>query len=261
MSHDEIDQLLGSLGQPSTVERRLEILEKLIRYWHGGFLPDHLRPEESLRNLRLPRPLRWLYERGADRSGFFSRQNQLLGPDDLEIVDGRLVFYVENQGVYLWAIEEKENRRDVPGQLRLPFMDEHDSRPIETNDEDPPVWGRFNGKNDPWELEEVRLSEFLIQACLFEAIQSAPHGASASWGNQDLLDRVTAPLKLVPLGAWRWPSYPHRFWAGGGTFVSACPNGIVDGELGYSIWVGAKAEEPLQYLKVIVDKSWEHKTF
>ncbi len=89
----------------------------------------------------------------------------------------------------------------------------------------------------------------------------AEHGACASWANQALLDRVTAPLEPVPLGAWRWPSYPHRFWAGSGAFVSACRNGIVNGEPGYTIVVGARDEEPLDYLKAIVDRSWEHRTF
>jgi hypothetical protein len=260
MGHDEIDHLLASLGRPSSLERRLEILDHLITYWHGGLDAGPRRTEAELRGFRLSRPLRWLYERGVDRSGVFSRQNQLLGPGELEIEDGHLLFYVEAQGVYLWATAEEKGAEPL-GQLRLPFLDEEPPGPTAGKDDDPPVWGRFSKKDKPWVREEVRLSEFLIQVCLFEAIMSAPHGAWASWDNQHRLDRVTAPLQLVPLGPWRWPKYPHRFWAGGGAFVFACPNGLVDGELGYTIHAGAKAEEPLHYLKAIVDRSWEYRTF
>ena len=44
MGHGEIDRLLSSLGQPSTPERRLEILDHLITYWHGVLDPDLEQP-------------------------------------------------------------------------------------------------------------------------------------------------------------------------------------------------------------------------
>ena len=207
--------------------------------------------------------LQWLDRRGVDRAGVLCRQNHLLGPERLEFEDNHLVFYLENQGVYLWATAVGKKRDDSPGQpqLRLPFMGEDPCPAPKAPDEESLVSGRFNRENTPWELRKRRLSEFLIQMCLFEAIMRAKHRACASWANQQILDRVTLPLELVPLGAWRWPTYPHRFWAGGGAFVSACPNGTVDGELGYTILVGATDEEPLHYLKAIVDRCWERRTF
>jgi hypothetical protein len=204
MGHDEIDRLMGSLRQPSTVQRRLEILDHLITYWHGA--PDRglRRADSELRGLQLPRPLRWLYERGIDRAPILSRQNTLLGPEEPLFDDDHLLFYVENQGVYLWAIARESGRRDAPDQLRLPFEDVEIIRgAVGREDDDPPVWGRFNEKNRPWAREEVRLSEFLIQACLFEAIITASHGVWASWGDRALLERVTEGLRPLPLGAWR----------------------------------------------------------
>jgi hypothetical protein len=227
---DEIDRLIASLTTAPSVEQKLEVLARLITYWHGPGEPE-LRPaDDRLQARRLPRPLRWWYERGARRSGVYGGQNRLLGPDDLVDLDGHLLFYVENQGVYLWATEGEGA--------------------------DPPVWGRFDG-DEPWVREEVSLSGFLVQACLFEAIFSAPFGASVAWAGQETLDRVTAPLHPVPLGAWRWPAYPSRFWAGGGAFVFAGPNGPPDGDPAYSIWAGAKSERPLAYLKAVADESWE----
>jgi hypothetical protein len=157
----------------------------------------------------------------------------LLAPIDLDVDgDGKMIFYVENQGVYLWATDPQG--------------------------EDPVVWGRFNEEGEAWAREEVLLSEFLIQVCLLEGVFGAPYGASASWVNQLTLERVTAPLQLVPFGPWRWPAYPTRFWAANGAFVFACPNGPSAELPAFSIWVGAKSETPLGYLRAIVDDGWEY---
>jgi hypothetical protein len=146
-----------------------------------------------------------------------------------------MIFYVENHGVYIWATD-----------------------PV---GEDPAVWGRFDAEGKPWNKEEVSLSGFLIQICLFEAIFGAPYGASASWVDQVTLDRVTAPLRLLPLGPWRWPADPGRFWACNGAFVFSCPNGPAPEFPAFSIWVGARSETSLAYLKSIADKGWEHIAF
>src|SRR5947207_5717720 len=101
---DEIDRLIDSLAQPLSVQERLSILERLIVYWHGPSRPEDGYSEEDLRRNPLPLPLRWWYRSGGRHPGILSHQNSLLGPDDLELTEARrLLFYVENQGVYLWS--------------------------------------------------------------------------------------------------------------------------------------------------------------
>jgi hypothetical protein len=234
---DEIDRLIGSLAQPLSVPVRLSILERLVVYWHGPSGPDDGYSDLDLGRNPLPLPLRRWYRYGGRRSGILSHQNSLLGPDELELTaDGRLLFYVENQGVYLWCTA--------------------------CRGDDPPVWGRKNKGDEPWVEEEATLSGFLIQVCLFEAVSWAMHsaccGASASWVDQETLDRVTAPLKRVPLGDWRWPAYPNRFYTGKGTFAVICPNGEWRGKPGHTIWVGARTRGPLAYLKGIIGDAWEY---
>ena len=56
---------------------------------------------------------------------------------------GRLLFYVENQGVYQWSTL--------------------------LEGDDPPVFGRYEGRGR-WAKEGVTLSEHLILMCLFEAV-------------------------------------------------------------------------------------------
>src|SRR5262249_21498351 len=129
---------------------------------------------------------------------------------------------------------------------------------VVASEEDPAVWGRFNEVNRPWTNEGMRLSEFLIQVCLFEAIMAAPYGASAAWADEATVRKVTETLKELQLPPWHWPGFPTRFFYGNGAFVAACPNGIWENKQGYSIWAGAMTEHPLAFLKEIVDEGWEY---
>ena len=69
-----------------------------------------------------------------------------------------VLFLSENQGGYGWAT--------------LPEGD------------DPPVWGSVDCGQEPWVEYGVSLSEFLIQACLFEAVNAAAYSASARLDDQ-----------------------------------------------------------------------------
>jgi hypothetical protein len=54
-----------------------------------------------------------------------SHQDQLVDPHDLTVdCDGRMIFYVENQGVYIWATDSRG--------------------------EDPVLQGRFDAEGEPW---------------------------------------------------------------------------------------------------------------
>lgn len=178
----------------------------------------------------LPLPLFKWYTWAGKRPEIMSGQNFLLSPKDLEVKNGYLRFYVENQGVYTWAT--------------LPAGD------------DPPVFGRFED-HDPWECEEVSLSEHLILMCLFEAIMShSPFGASTAWLAEDEMGKIVNLIPRISIGKWRWPE-STRFYAGGGAFMYASKQAI-RGKDGFSVWVGAKTEAPLQFMKSMVDQNWEY---
>jgi hypothetical protein len=231
--HAALDAALEHLGRNPSVQERLVILRQVAEYWHGPLGPgDSLTPGE-LEGKPLPVPLRRWFELAGRRTEILSWQNQLLGPDELKPVDdGRLLFYVENEGVYLWSTDPAGN--------------------------DPPVWGRFNEPGEPWTPEGMTLSEFLIGVCLFEAIIQAPYGATAAWADQEVLKKLTAvlhPLSLVP---WRWPAYPSQFYGRNGAFAFVCPNDDCQGQEALSIWVGAKTDQPIAFLRTIVDDRWEH---
>ena len=114
--------------------------------------------------------------------------------------------------------------------------------------DDPPVFGRYNS-TDPWEQEDVTLSEHLILACLFEALGChAKYGASISWLEEEKLSEIARTIPPIAIAPWRWMD-GTRFFAGRGAFICAA---------GGSVWVGAKTEHPLQFLKPHVDDTWDY---
>jgi hypothetical protein len=229
-----LDRSLQSLDRAQSVHDRLAILRRLAEYWHGPIGPGEGFSEEELRRKSVPFPLRWWYQLAGRHESILSGQNKLLEPDELKLdQDGRLLFYVENQGVYLWSTT--------------------------LHGDDPPVFGKFNEAAIPWTQEGMALSEFLIGACLFQAIMQAPFGASAAWAEDATLSQISADLAPLPLAPWRWPSSPSRFFARNGAFMFASPNDDNQGNKAFSLRIGAKTERPLAFLKAIVEpKTWEY---
>lgn len=235
--HASVDLALDRLRQPTTVHDRLSIFERLVNYWHGPIRPEDGMSEADLGGLPLPMPLRWWYRWAGKRSEILGRQNRLLVPRDFErrynmlrINNGRLCFYDENQGVYQWATER--------------------------TGEDPPVFGRYEGKGR-WANERTTLSEHLIIACLFEAVTChAPYGASVTWLEEDTVAAIAERISPLAIGPWRWVA--TSFFARDGAFMYVAPNGEVNGKRGYSVDIGAKTEQPLQFLKPFLNDRWEH---
>jgi hypothetical protein len=234
MDAASVDRALDRLREPTTLDERLEVIRRLVEYWHGPIQPEDGWPQAELGAMPLPHPLKWWYGWAGRRKEIMSGQNTLLIPRDpqgyrkLQIEDGLLLFYLENQAVYRWAT--------------LP------------EGHDPPVFGRYE-TTDAWEPEGVLLSEHLILACIFEAIFChSPYGAAVSCLDQETLaaiERVVPPIAVNP---WRWVG-PNRFYARNGVFMNAASNG---GDF-YSVWIGAKSEGPLQFLKPYLDDRWEYK--
>ena len=224
-----LDRALDLLRSSTTVVVRLGVLQQLVDFWHGPIKPEDGMSDAELAGVPLPLPLRWWYRWAGKRTEIMSGQNILFHPVDerhrywqLAIEGDHLHFYDENQGVYHWST--------------LPHGD------------DPPVFGRYQS-TDPWELEDVTLSQHLILACLFEALLChARYGASISWLEEQKLSEIARTIPPVAIAPWRWMD-GTRFFAGRGAFMCAA---------GGSVWIGAKTEHPLQFLKPHVDDTWDY---
>ena len=218
-----VDRALYSLRSPTTVDDRLGVLQQLVEFWHGPIKPEDGVSDAELAGVPLPMPLRWWYRWAGKRTEIMSGQNFLYRPVDkywqLTVEGDHLRFYCENQGCYYWST----------------LM----------HGDDPPVFGRYNS-TDPWEQEDITLSEHLILACLFEAvICHAKYGASAPL-DEEKLSEITSRIPPVAIAPWRWEG--SRFFAGQGAFMWTTEHGYV--------WIGAKTEHPLQFLKPHVDGDW-----
>jgi hypothetical protein len=228
-----LDRALDLLRSPTTVEDRLSVLQQLVDFWHGPIKPEDGMSDAELAGVPLPLPLRWWYRWAGKRTEIMSGQNFLYRPVDkywqLEVEGGHLIFHAENQGVFFWST--------------LP------------NGDDPPVFCRYQS-TDPWDQEDVTLSEHLILVCLFEAvICHAKYGASATWLEEEQVSEIASRIPPVAIAPWHRGT---RFFAGRGAFMFVERNGEFDGKRGYSLWIGAKTEHPLQFLKPFIDDDWEY---
>lgn len=220
-----VDRALDSLRSPTTIEDRLGVLRQLVEFWHGPIRPGDGFSDAELAGVPLPMPLRWWYRWAGKRDEIMSGQNILYKPVhkywQLTVEGDRLRFYCENQGVYHWSTL--------------------------TQGDDPPVFGRYQS-TDPWAQEAVTLSEHLILACLFEAvICHAKYGASAPL-DEKKLSEITNRIPPVAIAPWRWEG--SRFFAGQGAFMWATEHCYV--------WIGAKTEDPLRFLRPYVGNDWDY---
>jgi hypothetical protein len=202
--------------------------ERFLLDWYGEPKGDR---RETVMDGDLPGPVRRLYAL-ASRWPQAIVQNQLRSPP--QEVDGRFVFYVENQGVYEWATED-------------------------TRENDATVWGR-EPDGQSWVKEEPVLAAFVVQLLVFEAIMGARHGAGIAWLPSSRLPDVLRPLQPLPHGYWRWPDYPTRFYAGDDVQLAVVtPNRTAADPADHdSVFVAARDAAALTYLDGIVDEGWEH---
>lgn len=242
---DQLDQAFDRLRGPTTVHDRLGVLQELINFWHGPIQPEDGMSDEEIGGVALPLPLRWWFRWAGKRTDVMSGQNFLFVPRDyryrsriLAVIDGRLHFHVENQGVYQWAT--------------LPDGD------------DPPVFGRYECRGR-WAREQTTLSEHLILTCMFEAVMChANYGASVAWLEEEKLAAIARHIPPLAIPPWRWVGM--RLFAGKGAFMYAAENGVGppygrksnrrSANRYYSVHIGARTETPLQFLKPLIDAKW-----
>ncbi len=233
LKFESVDVALDRLRQPTLIEDRLSVLQHVVDYWHGPIRAGDGLSNAELAGFHLPAALRWWYRWAGKRSDIMTGQNILYTPRGEHaqpfMLDDRLLFYVENQGVYQWST--------------LPDGD------------DPPVFGRYE-TDEPWEEEGVRLSEHLILACLFDAILChARFRASAAWLDEDKFAAIVEQIPPIAIAPWRWVG--STFFARNGAFMCAALNGTDKGTKYYSVHIGAKSPKPLRFFRALVDETWD----
>jgi hypothetical protein len=198
-------------------------LERFLTRWYG---PADREAFEAV-PCSGPTPLvRW-FSTVPRWSAFHPTQNHVQAKPGTD--RGKLLVWVENQRVWLWAVDPDED--------------------------DPPVYDRLADPFTEWRPTGVRLSVFLLHVAVFETITDFHHGACAFAVTKAQLERVLAPLRPLPMADWHWPTEGHRLYAGEGLLAFAGPN---DGGF-WEVWVAATGPEPLAYLADVGGVEWDVK--
>jgi hypothetical protein len=206
-------------------------LERFLSRWYGP--PERPPVAVATDGNGVPGPLRDWFELTSRWSTPVTAQNRVLRQPRIE--DGKLVFWVENQGVWVWATT--------------------------ADGADPEVYDRENVAGAVWQPTGARLSTFLLHIAVFEAVMGAASGASACWVSPAQLAEILAPLRPLPMVDWRWPTAGHRLYAADGLLAFGGPN-PGPGETAETanmreVWVAVDEPDRLAYLTKIENVEWD----
>ena len=163
---------------------------------------------DGRRGFRLPAALREICRRSGGREDMHRHHDRLLAPG-LEIEDGHLLIYQENQSVCVWGIRVSD--------LAL---------------SDPPVYLSYEG-DAAWRLDHDHLSDFLCFSLLWQRVNAEP--CEFVQLAADALSRVTATWEPVPLPGYHRPG-DLRVFRRPGVVAMAYPSA----DRGFTLQVGAR---------------------
>jgi hypothetical protein len=203
-----------------------------LREWYGIDGSSATSPQVGM-----PRALRDFYEFVGTAEQAFAI-NEVLAPEDIWADTGHLVFYVEEQGVWLWGIAERDWLAD-----------------------DPPVSGRENEPGTTWLQDAPSVSVFLVQMLVMNAALAGPHTANAAWLPEAEAERVLGDLSQLALPPWHWPGSPTKWYAGEEKVAFTAPN-IVPGQHAsgepLSVWISAVSEEAITFIEPHLSDGWDY---
>jgi hypothetical protein len=222
-----LSSLVEILSRPAP-----EAIRGFMRRWHG------LEPAggEPPAGARMPKALAEFHRAYGTAADAWA-VNRMLAPDELGSDDGHVVFYVEEQAVYLWAVAEADLDAD-----------------------DPPVLCRENEPGAAWVQDAPSVSVFLVQMLVMSAALNGPHAAVAGWLSTEEAERALAGLTRLDLPPWHWPGHPARWYAGEDAvaFVSPNPAPEPQEEQAVSVWVSATSDDALRFLEPHLSAAWEY---
>lgn len=200
-------------------------LLRFLRSWYGAPKAPNARLGESP---EAPRELIEWHEIFAQWDEAITSHNYAIPLPELEEEDGKIPFWVENQGTWVWAFDP--------------------------NDDDHPVYEREpSGSPNQWKRSGERLSEFLIHATVLEAILSAPVKKVTQGVQSDSL-LCKEGTREAPFPAWSWPAPDSRIFFGENWLALVYPSD--DPKAGHDVTLAAVAAENLAWTESISGIKW-----
>ncbi|MER5429652.1 hypothetical protein [Streptomyces sp. NPDC002588] len=200
-------------------------LLRFLRRWYGAPAVPNVRLGESP---GVPRELVEWHEISARWGGLIASHNYAIPLPELSTEDGKIPFWVENQGTWVWAFD--------------PNNEDHSVYEREPSDEP-----------TPWKCTGERLSEFLIHATVVEAIMGAPASKVAQGVQVDWLWSQEG-ISEFPFPAWNWPTRDSRILFGESWLALIHPSDAP--EAGHDITLAAVAPEDLEWAENATGIKW-----
>lgn len=200
-------------------------LLRFLRTWYGA----QKSPNAILgKSPDAPRELVEWHEISAQWGGAITSHNYAIPLAELAAEDGKIPFWVENQGTWVWAFDP--------------------------NNEDYSVYEREpSDEPTPWRRTGERLSDFLIHATILEAVLGAPATKVAQGVAADWLWSVEGSHEL-PFPAWNWPARGSRILFGENWLALTHPSEYP--ETGHDITLAARTPDNLSWAEDILGVEW-----
>ncbi|MBP6632800.1 MAG: hypothetical protein KA297_25505 [Kofleriaceae bacterium] len=230
---DAWDKSLLALRDDSPLDEVWATTQEFVRVWFPAGSPA-ARPRLGLRarvaswrrRRSMPRALRQVHDLVEANANIYKFNRFMPTSDDDEGEGEKLTFLSECQGMWDWATSP-------------------------TGD-DPKVWCS-NDENDgePWREEPLRLSRFLLQSVLFEAVWDAPAGADTTplraEAHQALVALVAPVVSATPSVTGQ------RFYVREGALVMTQEH---DGAC--DVRIAARTAAGLEPFRSVVDDTWDN---
>ncbi|MGN9845316.1 hypothetical protein ACTMTI_45075 [Nonomuraea sp. H19] len=172
---------------------RATALRLLIEGWYPL---SHADAAPATPSVRAPEALAAFYRLAQGRPQVLGVQNFIRPAEELSTdAHGLLEFGYENQGCFHWSLDLSQD--------------------------DPTVWTIEEPEYRYAERE--RLSGFLLQFSLYEAMVNAPYHAGGGPVPTPIASELVSTLRRVPLKTWMWPLYQTSFYVAPG--LIACVDG------------------------------------
>ncbi|MFF3333507.1 SMI1/KNR4 family protein [Streptomyces sp. NPDC002888] len=187
-----------------------------------GWSAEAVAGAERRLGVALPAALREAYVLFGRRTDLTSNHDTLLGPDELYVSDGALVYRVENQGCAFWGVALEDLERADPGTLIRPDL--------------------ADKSQERWEPWEPSLSAACVSMVMSETVLRddglTDHGEVA----EGELDLVGILRRLPDIGP------ELRWFSGPDVLVREVEGGFLD--------VRARTEEALDAVREAIPADW-----
>jgi len=196
-----------------------------------GFSEDELEGAEKRLGLRLPGLLREYYLLAGKREDINQAHNKLVHPDELQIEDGKLVFFLENQVVNIWGIEASDINLDNPPVTRGDSMEVIEEI--------------------VWEPDFEQLSFFLLAMLCWQGVMGGMECRATVSGIDAQVERVAREKwRAIDLGKNRSGIRPY---IGDGQLL--CLAGI---DPDVQLFAGARTEDKFTEIEDLLNVDWDY---